>query len=85
LYPADPREYFAGVRLQNSGNRPLTVDVVDGTVLDVVNALVRDDGELGWWVSYGNASEPQRFSLTLGHYGNGPTFGWTERPAIAKP
>jgi len=85
LYPADPREYFAGIRLQNSGNRPLNVNVADGTVLDVLNSAVRDDGELGWWVSYGGALERQRFSLTLGHYGNGPTLAWPQRPALPKP
>lgn len=85
LYPADPRDYFAGIRLPNSGNRPFNVGVAEGTVLDVLNAAIRDDGELGWWVSYGGATERQRFSLTLGHYGIGPTFGWPERPALPKP
>ena len=85
LYPADPRDYFEGIRLQNSAGRPIDVDVVDGTILDVLNTTVRNDGELGWWVSYGSAAERQRFSLTLGHYGNGPSFGWAERPARPKP
>ena len=85
LFPADPREYFSGIRRQNGGNRTLDVDLADGTILDVLNTAVRDDGELGWWVSYGGPSERQRFSLTLGHYGNGPTHGWPERPALPKP
>ena len=85
LYPADTGEYFAGVRLQNGGSRLLDVDVTDGTVLDVLNAVIRNDGELGWWVSYGGATERRRFSLMLGHYGNGPTFGWAERPVVPKP
>jgi hypothetical protein len=84
LYPADPREYFEGLRIPNSGSRPFNVDVADGTVLDVLNTSVREEGELGWWVSYGDASERHRFSLTLGHYGNGPTFGWPARPALPK-
>jgi hypothetical protein len=78
LYPNDPRTYFEGIR--DTGNRSFDVDVADGTILDVLDAAVRADGELGWWVAYGSVSDRQRFSLTLGHYGNGPTAGWPERP-----
>jgi hypothetical protein len=83
FYPRDPRAYFEGIR--DAGNRSFDVDVADGTILDVLDAAVRSDGELGWWVAYGDALDRQQFALTLGHYGNGPTAGWPERPAIAKP
>jgi hypothetical protein len=82
LYPRDPLTYFEGIR--EAGNRSFDVDVTDGTILDVLDGAVRADGELGWWVAYGRASERQQFSLTLGHYGNGPTAAWPARPAIAK-
>jgi hypothetical protein len=83
LYPQDPRVYFEGIR--DAGNRSFDVDVVDGTILEVLDATVRADGELGWWVAYGTASDRQQFALTLGHYGNGPTASWRERPPIARP
>jgi hypothetical protein len=82
FYPGDPRAYFEGIR--DTSNRSFNVDVSEGTILGVLDAAVRDDGELGWWVAYGNASDRQRFTLTLGHYGNGPTAGWAERPAAKK-
>jgi hypothetical protein len=61
-------------------NRPFSVHVSEGTLLDVLDAAVRADGELGWAVAYGAAPGKTRFTLTLGHYGNGPMLGWPERP-----
>jgi hypothetical protein len=83
LYPASPHEAFEGMAGRH--DRPFSVQVSDGTLLDVLDAVVRADGELGWAVSYGTAPNPTRFSLTLGHYANGPTRGWQERPPAASP
>jgi hypothetical protein len=83
LYPASPHEAFEG--MSGRHDRPFSVQVSDGTLLDVLDAIARADGELGWAVSYGTAPNPTRFTLTLGHYGNGPTRGWHERPPAASP
>ena len=84
LYPASPHEAFEGMSANH--DRPFSVQVNGGTLLDVLDAVVRADGELGWAVSYGTAHNPTRFTLTLGHYGNGPTLGWHERPqAVMRP
>jgi hypothetical protein len=78
LYPNDSGEVF-DARAANDV-RLFSVDVSDGTILDVLNAAAVADGELGWWVEYGTTSSPTRFRLTIGHYGNGPTFGWHVLP-----
>jgi hypothetical protein len=78
LYPASPHDAFEG--MTRAHDRPFSVHVSEGTLLDVLDAAVRADGELGWAVCYGSAPGPMRFTLTLGHYGNGPTLGWPERP-----
>jgi len=78
LYPVSPHDAFEG--MTGTHDRPFSVHVSKGTLLDVLDAAVRADGELGWAVCYGNAPSPTRFTLTLGHYGNGPTLGWHERP-----
>jgi hypothetical protein len=81
LYPASPHEAFEGMSPRH--DRPFSVQMSDGTLLDVLDAVVRADGELGWAISYGTASNPTRFTLTIGHFGNGPTRGWHERPLAA--
>lgn len=78
LYPNEQRDIYVGLERRN--DRPFAVDVDDGTVLDVLNAAARADGELGWWVRYGLPSDARQLELTIGHYGIGPTFGWRERP-----
>jgi hypothetical protein len=83
LYPASPHEAFEGLSARH--DRPFSVHVSEGTLIDVLDAAVRADGELGWAVSYGTAPTPTRFALTLGHYGDGPTLGWHERPRAASP
>jgi hypothetical protein len=84
LYPVSPHDAFEG--MTRTRDRPFSVRVSKGTLLDVLDAAVRADGELGWAVSYGTAPSPMRFTLTLGHYGNGPTLGWHERPqAVMRP
>ena len=74
LYPDDRRDYFAA--LKAPAGRPIDVDVTDGTIVDVLNAVVRSDGELGWWVHYGGATDDRRVEMTIGHYGVGPTASW---------
>jgi hypothetical protein len=83
LYPASPHDAFEG--MTGTHNRPFSVHVREGTLLDVLDAAVRADGELGWAVAYGAAPNPTRFTLTLGHYGNGPMLGWPERPHPVAP
>jgi hypothetical protein len=83
LYPASPHDPFEG--MTGTHDRPFSVHVNKGTLLDVLDAAARADGELGWAVLYGTAPNPTRFTLTLGHYGNGPTRGWRERPLTVTP
>src|SRR5713226_5738803 len=83
LYPASPHDAFEG--MIRAHDRRFSVHVSEGTLLDVLDAAVRADGELGWAVRYGNAPSPMRFTLTLGHYGNGPTLSWHERPQAVTP
>jgi hypothetical protein len=81
LYPAETHDTFEGLLPGNA--RRFDVQVRQGTVLDVLNAAARADGELGWVVLYSAGTSGPRFSLTLGHYGNGPTASWPE-PPVAK-
>jgi hypothetical protein len=83
LYPASPHDAFEG--MTGTRDRPFSVHVSEGTLLDVLDAAVRSDGELGWAVAYGMAPSPTRFILTLGHFGTGPTLGWPERPWAGAP
>jgi hypothetical protein len=64
------------------GARRFDVRLRQGTVLDVLNAAARADGELGWIVLYGAAGTGTRVTLTIGHYGNGPTASWPEPPRV---
>ena len=77
LYPDLPRDYFDGVGYSRA--RLFSVDVAAGTVLDLLNAAVRSDGDLGWWVDYGDGATT-KFELTIGPGGIGPTASWTKRP-----
>jgi hypothetical protein len=79
LYPRSA-DVYGGITSKN--DRPFDVKLQRGTVLDVLNAVARADGELGWGVRYGGPSEASRFILTLGHYGNGPTHSWRELPDL---
>jgi len=78
LYPGEQREYFAGLRAPTG--RSIDIDVPDGTIADVLNAVTRSDGELGWWVRYGGPTDDRRFELTIGHYGIGPAAHWSPLP-----
>jgi hypothetical protein len=78
LYPDAPHDPFEGMLASRA--RPVTVQLRQGTVLDVLNAAARADGQLGWAVSYAAAGAPSRFTLTIGHFGSGPTFSWPNRP-----
>ena len=49
-------------------------------MLDLLNAVARADGQLGWSIVYGESSSAKRVTLTIGHYGNGPSFGWPTLP-----
>ncbi len=77
LYPDLTRDYFDGVGYSRA--RLFSVDVADGTVFDLLNAAVKSDGDLGWWVDYGDGAAA-KFELTIGPGGIGPTASWTERP-----
>jgi hypothetical protein len=80
LYPDAARDPFEGMLAPRTGL--FSVQLHGGTLLDVLNAAARADGQLGWAVSYGPASSATRFTLTIGHYGNGPSASWPERPGI---
>jgi hypothetical protein len=82
LYPDETNDLFTG--LNAGSDRTFNVKVQDGTILGVLNAIARDDGELGWSVRYGRPSDPVAFELTIGHYGIGPTHGWPRRPIVGK-
>jgi hypothetical protein len=77
LYPHGG-ELYSGFKVK--GDRLFSVNVTRGTIVDVLNAAARADGELGWSVRYGGPSDSMKFELAIGHYGNGPTHRWTERP-----
>jgi hypothetical protein len=77
LYPGSGPLYGA---LSPRNDRPFAVSVDRGTLLDVLVAAARADGELGWAVRYGRPEDRVKFELTIGHYGAGPTHAWTERP-----
>jgi hypothetical protein len=78
LYPNAVHDPFDGV--PPSRTRVFSVQLREGTILDLLNAVARADGQLGWSVLYGTPASAKRFALTLGHYGNGPTFGWPSLP-----
>src|SRR5262249_57354360 len=78
LYPDETSDVFTG--LNGGGDRTFDVKVTRGTILEVLNAVARADGELGWSVRYGQPSDPVAFELTIGHYGIGPMHGWLKRP-----
>jgi hypothetical protein len=78
LYPDAPRDPFEGMLLSRA--RPFAVQLRQGTVLDVLNAAARADGQLGWAVWYGPPRGTARFTLTIGHFGSGPSFSWPDRP-----
>jgi len=82
LYPDETSDVFAG--LNGGGDRTFDVKVTGGTILDVLNAVARADGELGWSVRYGRPSDPVAFELTIGHYGIGPMHGWLKRPTVGQ-
>jgi hypothetical protein len=79
LYP-DAHDPFEG--LLPMGARRFDVRLRQGTVLDVLNAAARADGELGWIVLYGAGGTGPRVTLTIGHYGSGPTASWPEPPRV---
>ncbi len=78
LYPDSAHPPFEGVAA--SPTRLLTVQLGPGTMLDLLNAIARTDGQLGWAIVYGEASGTKRFTLTIGHYGNGPSYSWPRVP-----
>jgi hypothetical protein len=77
MYP-DERPPFSN--LEAKDNRPFSVRLQKGTLLDLLNAIVLADGQLGWSVRYGRPSDAIQFELTIGHYGLGPTHGWRRLP-----
>lgn len=83
LYPDDTSPLYSGLIVKN--DRPFSVRVRGGRVLDLLNAIALADGELGWSVRYGRPSDLIQFELTIGHYGVGLTHGWRRRPAPAGP
>jgi hypothetical protein len=78
LYPDDTSPLYTGLSVKN--DRPFSVQVRGGTILDLLNAIALADGELGWSVRYGRPPDQIQFELTIGHYGIGPTHGWRRRP-----
>jgi hypothetical protein len=78
LYPDAPHPPFEGLAV--SRTRLLTVHLGQGTMLDLLNAVARADGQLGWSIVYGEASSTKRFTLTIGHYGSGPSYSWPTLP-----
>ena len=83
LYPGDTSPLYSGLIVRN--DRPFTVRVRGGSLLDLLNAIVAADGELGWSVRYGRPSDLIQFELTIGHYGIGITHGWRQRPSSPGP
>jgi hypothetical protein len=77
FFPNADRDPFEGMRAPRV--RTFDVKVADGTILDVLNTAAQSDGQLGWAVSFGSLSSSP-FSLTLGHYGIGPTANFTSLP-----
>jgi hypothetical protein len=80
LFYPDAREPFEGMLAARTGL--FSVQVRGGTRIDVLDAAARADGQLGWAVSYGPPGSATRFTLTLGHYGNGPSVSWPMRPVV---
>jgi hypothetical protein len=78
LYPDSAHPPFEGLAI--SRTRLLTVHLDQGTMLDLLNAVARADGQLGWSIVYGESSSAKRVTLTIGHYGNGPSYGWPTLP-----
>ena len=78
LYPSLERDYFDGVGYSRA--RLFGVDLDGGAVVDLLNAAVRNDGDLGWWVDYGDGAAT-KFELTMGPGGIGPTASWSRLPA----
>jgi hypothetical protein len=79
MYP-DERPPFS--TLPTKDNRPFSVRLQKGTLVDLLNAIVLADGQLGWAVRYGRSSDSTQFELTIGHYGIGPTHGWRRLPKV---
>ena len=80
FYPDAARDPFEGMLPARTGL--FSVHVRGGTRIDVLDAAARADGQLGWAVSYGPPGSASRFTLTLGHYGNGPSVSWPARPGV---
>ncbi|HEY2153153.1 MAG TPA: hypothetical protein VGH34_20255 [Vicinamibacterales bacterium] len=78
LYPNAGHPPFEGVAVSRA--RQFTVQLGQGTMLDLLNAIARADGQLGWAVVYGESSSTKRLTLTIGHYGNGPSYSWPTLP-----
>jgi hypothetical protein len=80
LFPQERGSIFSGIRVRD--DRPFSVQVSGGTLLDLLNAIALADGQLAWWVRYGGPSDRVQFELTIGHFGVGLTHGWRKRPGV---
>jgi len=79
LFPQEG-SIFSGIKVRD--DRPFSVRVSGGTLLDLLNAIALADGQLAWWVRYGGPSDRMQFELTIGHFGVGLTHAWRKRPGV---